>query len=400
MVLACWAHDPAERPTAAGIVSGIAAIRNIAEDEENPSMLLLHRRARAGPEPYNKPPRKRTRVLELEVPSDQEPPRSLEIDAVPAGPAFDSPETGALSVLAAFEKSWWARTDARVRHIYLRSRAGLVTRCAWHRQNWNQSLQVSDRQITVGFLSCGCTYEEALFEESLVRNGVCAALPGESLFWDAHWDPELRNALLGLLQERYGYRDGDFDHNPETSTWNEGEGPLQWEQRQLCTQAEHTTDGPKLSFVGEWRMANTPAVPPSFEADWRARTEARMRQFCHLNSTCAWHAGGEKPATRKWDFSAYPPRAAPTGCLTCGCTHEEALFEESLARNGVGAYPSLTGDLLGTKMKPELRNPLLLLMQRRFGYRDGEFERDASTGEWKEGEGPLYWQQRALLVDS
>jgi hypothetical protein len=130
----------------------------------------------------------------------------------------------------------------------------------------------------------------------------------------------------------------------------------------------------------------------SFEASRRVRTEARVRQFCALNragnALCAWHE------TRR-ERRAYPPRGAPDGVLNCGCTYDEALFEESLARNGVGSY--LPGDSVG--MDPALRNPLLRLLQDRYGYRDGDFERDAVTGAWKENEGPLFWEQRSLLGD-
>jgi hypothetical protein len=136
--------------------------------------------------------------------------------------------------------------------------------------------------------------------------------------------------------------------------------------------------------------AQTPQTSPSFEASWHARTESRVRQFCSLNragnALCAWHE------TRR-ERRAFPPRAAPAGTLNCGCTYDEALFEESLARNGVGAYHP--GE--SVRMDPALRNPLLRLLQDRYGYRDGDFERDGTTGAWKEGEGPLYWEQRALL---
>jgi hypothetical protein len=79
--------------------------------------------------------------------------------------------------------------------------------------------------------------------------------------------------------------------------------------------------------------------------------------------------------------------------LNCGCTYEQALFEESLARHGVGAYHP--GE--NVRMDPALRNPLLQLLQTRYGYRDGDFERDPVTGAWHENEGPLFWEQRALV---
>lgn len=126
----------------------------------------------------------------------------------------------------------------------------------------------------------------------------------------------------------------------------------------------------------------------NFRASWHARTEARVRQFCSANragnALCAWHDSRRERRT-------YPPRMAPGGYLNCGCTNEEALFEESLSRHGVGSYhPGET-----VRMDPALRNPLLQLLQRRYGYKDGDFERDPNTGEWLEGEGHSLWEQRA-----
>ena len=79
---------------------------------------------------------------------------------------------------------------------------------------------------------------------------------------------------------------------------------------------------------------------------------------------------------------------APPGTLNCGCTQAEALFEESLSRHGVGSY--LPGD--NVRMDPALRNPLLRLLETRYGYRDGDFERDPVTGQWMENEGPERWE--------
>jgi hypothetical protein len=44
-------------------------------------------------------------------------------------------------------------------------------------------------------------------------------------------DPALRNPLLKLLQWRYGYKDGDFERDPQTGVWTEGEGEHVWETR-------------------------------------------------------------------------------------------------------------------------------------------------------------------------
>jgi hypothetical protein len=128
---------------------------------------------------------------------------------------------------------------------------------------------------------------------------------------------------------------------------------------------------------------------PTFQASWKARTDARIRQFCSLNragnALCAWHDS-------RRERRAYPPRMAPAGHLNCGCTYDEALFEESLSRHGVGSYHP--GE--SVRMDPALRNPLLKLLQARYGYRDGDFERDVATGHWVEGEGHAVWEHKAI----
>lgn len=138
----------------------------------------------------------------------------------------------------------------------------------------------------------------------------------------------------------------------------------------------------------------SPILTPSpqssaFQASWKARTDARIRQFCSLNragnALCAWHDS-------RRERRAYPPRMAPPGRLNCGCTYEEALFEESLSRHGVGSYHP--GE--NVRMDPALRNPLLKILQMRYGYRDGDFERDIATGEWVEGEGHAMWEHKAI----
>ncbi|KAK0204034.1 hypothetical protein DFS33DRAFT_1384300 [Desarmillaria ectypa] len=129
------------------------------------------------------------------------------------------------------------------------------------------------------------------------------------------------------------------------------------------------------------------STSPSFQESWRLRTEARQRQFCSLNragnALCAWHDS-------RRERRVHPPRMAPPGYLNCGCSFEEALFEESLSRHGVGSY--LPGE--SVRMDPALRNPLLKLLQERYGYRDGDFERDPRTGDWVAGDGPAKWEQQ------
>lgn len=130
-----------------------------------------------------------------------------------------------------------------------------------------------------------------------------------------------------------------------------------------------------------------PPVSASFQESWRLRTEARQRQFCSLNragnALCAWHDS-------RRERRVYPPRMAPAGYLNCGCTFEEAPFEESLARHGVGSY--LPGE--NVRMDPALRNPLLKVLQERYGYQDGDFERDPRTGDWVAGEGHAFWEHQ------
>ncbi|KAG6332945.1 hypothetical protein ID866_6140 [Astraeus odoratus] len=145
------------------------------------------------------------------------------------------------------------------------------------------------------------------------------------------------------------------------------------------------TQGPSTSSTLTYGQS-TPQ-PPSVHSSWKARTDARIRLFCSLNragnALCAWHDS-------RRERRAYPPRMAPPGYLNCGCTFEEALFEESLARHGVGSYHP--GE--SVRMDPALRNPLLRVLQKRYNYQDGDFERDPVTGEWVEGEGNVLWERK------
>jgi hypothetical protein len=99
-----------------------------------------------------------------------------------------------------------------------------------------------------GVLNCGCTYEQALFEESLTRQGVGAYQPGESV----RMDPALRNPLLALLKRRYNYRDGDFERvrveTPEGETtwvWPENDDARAW--REGKAQIGNTGTGRRLT---------------------------------------------------------------------------------------------------------------------------------------------------------
>ncbi|KAG8688808.1 hypothetical protein FRC11_004741 [Ceratobasidium sp. 423] len=97
----------------------------------------------------------------------------------------------------------------------------------------------------------------------------------------------------------------------------------------------------------------TPPMTPEFAAEWEARTEARKRQYCS-------------------------PNRAGNAYLNCGCTFNEALFEQALAAHGVGSY--YPGE--SVRMDPALRTPLLKLLEWRYGYRDGDFDRDPVSGQW------------------
>jgi hypothetical protein len=132
----------------------------------------------------------------------------------------------------------------------------------------------------------------------------------------------------------------------------------------------------------------TPSPSPSFQESWKARTEIRKKIFCSPNragnALCSWHDS-------RRERRAYPPRQAPPGFLNCGCSYEEALFEETLSRNNVGSYhPGET-----VRMDPALRNPLLKLLENRYGYKDGDFERDPHLDRWIDGESPSSWESKA-----
>lgn len=50
--------------------------------------------------------------------------------------------------------------------------------------------------------------------------------------------------------------------------------------------------------------------------------------------------------------------------------------------------------IVGPLQDPALRNPLLKLLQWRYGYKDGDFERDPASGGWVDGEGEQAWEAR------
>lgn len=165
--------------------------------------------------------------------------------------------------------------------------------------------------------------------------------------------------------------------------------------RQQIQQLQAQVDGLMQERQRFYAQADASGFPPGshytrpqFQEEWTRRTDARCKLICASNragnALCAWHDSRRERRT-------YPPRMAPPGMLNCGCSEEEALFEESLARNGVGSYrPS--GDQV--RMDPGLRRPLLQLLKARYGYKDGDFEIDRRTGTWKEGEDHREWETR------
>lgn len=45
-------------------------------------------------------------------------------------------------------------------------------------------------------------------------------------------------------------------------------------------------------------------------------------------------------------------------------------------------------------MSPPLRQALLHVLQHNYRYNDGDFEIDRAAGYWRQGEGPLYWEDK------
>ena len=110
-------------------------------------------------------------------------------------------------------------------------------------------------------------------------------------------------------------------------------------EREL-NRSKSTIENLRNTMVSSGLPIASPSQTASFLSSWRACTDARKQIYCSLNragnALCAWHDS-------RRERRAYPPRNAPPGHLNCGCNYEEALFEESLARHGVGSY--LPGDV-------------------------------------------------------
>ncbi|KAF7289973.1 hypothetical protein MIND_01372600 [Mycena indigotica] len=175
------------------------------------------------------------------------------------------------------------------------------------------------------------------------------------------------------------FNDGFPPNYASTTSYPQHESDVRLLRKRLRELEQANRRAMEQIKVLESRLASgqrlaSPSIPtnPTFHASWKARTEARIRQFCSLNragnALCAWHDS-------RRERRVHPPRMAPAGYLNCGCTYEEALFEESLARHHVGSY--LPGET------------------QRYNYRDGDFERDPTSGDWLPGEGPSMWEHNA-----
>lgn len=103
------------------------------------------------------------------------------------------------------------------------------------------------------------------------------------------------------------------------------------------------------------------------------RTEMRIKRLCASNRSglrmCTWHDAHRS-------IPMYPPRGAPPGIMSCGCTFDQTLFEETLSRHGVGSIQP--GEV--TRLDVKLRDSLLNLLEWQYSYVDGDLDRDPTTG--------------------
>ena len=140
---------------------------------------------------------------------------------------------------------------------------------------------------------------------------------------------------------------------------------------------------------------------PAFQSARQMRMTSRQQVLCRENRNgnsaygkCCSVIPSLNPLdscpSHKREKKTKPIQAhnAPPGTLNCGCTPEDALFEESLERNGV------------TRVDIAARRHLLELLKGRYAYRDGDFEIDPRTGNWVPGQDPTTWQHKAQQPQS
>jgi hypothetical protein len=132
-----------------------------------------------------------------------------------------------------------------------------------------------------------------------------------------------------------------------------------------------------------------PEAIPRHEADRNRRKAARISALCapnrNGNALCSWH-------DHRREKRAHAPYEAPPGVANCGCTHEEILLEESLARHGVGSLTPSVGEV---RLDAGMRNALFRLLNKTYGYKDGDFEYEREEDRWEDGESMGEWERKA-----
>jgi len=165
------------------------------------------------------------------------------------------------------------------------------------------------------------------------------------------------------------------------------ERQLQATQQQLQAQTPAGTMNPAHLNMANNLPPPTARTTLSRPRDHQKRTERRksLRELLNRNSNrcCAW-------CESRRERRKYGPRQIPEGQMTCGCSIEDALFEDSLARNGVGSI-----DTTRQRLDPELRRNLLSLLKKQYKYQDGDLDFDHDTLEWSSGGDAVSWMARA-----
>ncbi|KAH7099623.1 hypothetical protein BKA62DRAFT_304345 [Auriculariales sp. MPI-PUGE-AT-0066] len=103
------------------------------------------------------------------------------------------------------------------------------------------------------------------------------------------------------------------------------------------------------------------------------------------NRSCAFHATATP--------YGIPAHSAPDGLMNCGCSVNEALLEESLAKNRVGSMAP------HGRLDPELRRSILKLLEDRYDYKDGDLDFDRASLKWREGDDPSSWERKVKFKE-
>ncbi|KAH7100058.1 hypothetical protein BKA62DRAFT_707455 [Auriculariales sp. MPI-PUGE-AT-0066] len=132
-------------------------------------------------------------------------------------------------------------------------------------------------------------------------------------------------------------------------------------------------------------MLHALARPNDLQRRADARTVFFRRNNRNGNRMCEW-------CDTRRERRKYKPYTAPSDMMNCGCSIEEAKFEETLANNGVGSLE--TGQNIA-RMSPTIRAALLNLLRARYGYVDGDFDFHSYGGRWAKGDTAADWEARA-----